>query len=127
MMAGGLVVLASLPLTELTVKGGSITSSVNGMHGAALWLLVICVFAFMRGYSTIKPTAFRTSIPILSGVFVVWAIYTRWQEIDRITKYYAGAPSVTVSTGIGFWITCLGGALIVVGSVILQFVKPQRG
>lgn len=125
-MAGGLVVVASLPLTELTVKAGSMTSSLNGMHGAALWLLVICVFAFMRGYSTIKPTAFRTSIPIMSGVFAVWAIYTRWQEIDAYMKAAALHPGVTVSPGIGFWILCFGGALIAVGSGILQFVKPQR-
>jgi|GEM_PF-5698103 len=126
-MAGSLVVLASLPLTELTVKVGNITSSVNGMHGVALWLLVICVFAFMRGYSTIRPTTFRSSLPIFSGVFIIWAIYTRWQEIDANLKAAALHPGVTVSPGIGFWITCLGGAFIVVGSLILQFVKPQRG
>jgi len=127
MMAGALIVLASLPLAEITVSGAGMTRSVNGMHGVALWLLIICGFAFMRGYSAIKPTAFRTSLPILSGVFVVWAIYDRWTGIDAVVKLAATTSGVTVTPGLGFWITCFGGLFIVAGSLILQFVKPQLG
>ena len=51
MMAGAAIVLASLPLPEVTVSRGGVSQSVNGMHGVALWLLIICVFAFLGGYS----------------------------------------------------------------------------
>jgi hypothetical protein len=126
MMAGAAIVLASLPLPEVTVSRGGASQSVNGMHGVALWLLIICVFAFLRGYSAVKPAGFRTSLPIISGIVVTWAIYTRWQDIDSAMKVAAGDIGLAVSPGIGFWLTCLGGALIVVGSLILQFVQPQR-
>jgi hypothetical protein len=126
MMAGAAVVLASLPLPEITASRDGVSRSLSGMHGVALWLLIICIFAFLRGYSAVKPAGFRTSLPIISGLVVTWAIYTRWQDIDSAIKSAAGIAGLIVSPGIGFWLTCIGGALIVVGSLILQFVQPQR-
>ena len=126
MMAGAATVLVSLPLALYSVTGPTGTSSFNELGQAALWPLVICVFAFLRGYSTIRPTTFRTSLPILSGVFITWAAYDRWSGINDLMKSATAFPGVTVSLGVGFWLLSLGAALIVVGSVILQFVKPQH-
>jgi hypothetical protein len=126
MMAGAIIVVASLPFAYVSASAGGITRSVNQLSSAAIWPVAISAFAFARGLATVRPVSFRTSLPILSGAFIVWAAYDRWTWIAEARQAAVAHPGVAVAPAIGFWIFCLGGALIVVGSVILQFVKPHR-
>ena len=125
MIAGAVLVLGSLPLALITVSGAGLTRSVSQMSNAALWPTVISIFAFARGYSAIRPTSFRTTLPILSGAFITWAAYDRWTWVKDAQHLALGRSDIAVSAGIGFWVFSAGAVLIVIGSLILQFVKPQ--
>jgi hypothetical protein len=125
MVCGAAAAVVSLPLPLFSLSAGGVSATANGMVQNGFWIIFISGFAFLRGYSAIKPIGFRTAIPILSGALIVWATYEQWQLISEQKQLLATAGQ-TVAPGIGFVLLCLGAALIVAGSVILQFVPSQR-
>jgi hypothetical protein len=126
MVCGAAAVLVSLPLPLYSWKTGGVPATTSGMNQNGVWLIFISGFAFLRGYSAIRPIGFRTALPILSGAFIVWVTYLQWHQISGLERLFATAPGYTVTPGIGFGLLCVGAVLIVAGSVILQFVPPQR-
>ena len=120
--AGGLLLVVGPFFPWLTIGGGFLETSRNGMDaGGGLWFLIVgvlvLVLAWTRGSFAVPEGQYRwgPAIPAVVGLGL-WRInYT--DMLDLI----AGAPAAAapfMSVGVGLWMVGIGAIAAIVGAVI---------
>ncbi|MEP6476081.1 MAG: hypothetical protein ABJC60_02300 [Actinomycetota bacterium] len=123
MLIGGGIVLLSTFLPRFTITGPNGTTSLSGIQGGSIGMLVLAGFAIAKGSAGIRPGIVRMRLgsPILTGILMMVVLALRWSDLQNGLKVADGIPGVTASIGIGYWLSVLGAALVLCGGALLQF------
>jgi hypothetical protein len=122
MLIGGIAVVLGAFLPRFSVSGPGGTTTIGGFSGVGLGLVILAGFAIAKGIQGLEPSRIRMrlSAPILTGLLMIIPLVIRWNDLHSAVDQLQGAPGVTASIGIGFWIDVAGVAAVLAGGAIMQ-------
>jgi hypothetical protein len=126
MLAGGVLTAIALFLPRFHVTGPGGETTVSGMSGVGVGLLLLSGFAVARGLAAVRPNILRIhfSFPVLTGGLMALLLFQRWSDLSSVLDR-ANALGVDASIGIGFWLTVVGAGLVLAGGALMQFGRRE--
>jgi len=123
MLAGAAVTVVALFLPRFHVSGGGSDTTVTGISGVGVGLLLLSGFAAVRAVAAIRPdlVPMPFAFPLLTGALMALLLYRRWIDLSHALDNARTLPGIDASIGVGFWLTVVGAALVLTGGALMQF------